>query len=145
MTATGQKKRLAGMRSEDTWRKRHHRPFTPKPYRLGGRPPRPTIDACGQSDSRPEGRSAASDEQLNFLATMLARTQGELLGTQAALRGVILASPDPSRAAQEVHEQIEALIATGLPRAVDEPLLDGVARAKGRILPTRLDRALRRP
>jgi hypothetical protein len=79
------------------------------------------------------------DKKLAYLAESLARTQGELLATQAAVRALILKHDDVDAAIQAVALQIERVIAAGLPKAIDEPFLEGLQRAKGRVLPSRRD------
>jgi len=64
---------------------------------------------------------------------------GQLLATQAALRAVILASPDPIETTAHVSTQLEKLISAALPSESTDALLLGVEQAKKAILPTKQD------
>jgi hypothetical protein len=68
-----------------------------------------------------------------------------LWATQLAVRALIVQQPDVLAAARAVHTRIEAAIAAGLPKEIDEAFLEGLERGKLRILPSKRDvGALRR-
>ena len=78
-------------------------------------------------------------KQIQYLAQTVARLEGEVFGTQAAIRALILAHDDPRAAQAAVAHQIETVLSIGLPSEVDEAFLDGVVRAKQRALATQRD------
>ncbi|MEX3690796.1 hypothetical protein AB3X91_11875 [Paraburkholderia sp. BR14263] len=61
--------------------------------------------------------------------------EGQLIGTQAALRALILASPDPAASAACVARNVERLSAIGLHSQNSDEYLRGIGWAKGCILP----------
>ena len=69
---------------------------------------------------------------------------GHVLATQAAVRALIKLHPDMNAAALAVQRGIEKVIADGLPIALPDALIDGIAAAKKRILPGAGDYAERR-
>lgn len=67
---------------------------------------------------------------------------GQLLATQAAVRALILLSPNPTAANTAMLEQIERVLAAALPKAgISEALLGGVIDAKKRLQPSASDLA----
>lgn len=74
------------------------------------------------------------DQQLRSQLEFL---QGQVVGLQAALRGLILAHPDPARAAGVVAHLLEEAQAKGLasPSATEHMLL-GLETSPSRLVPT---------
>lgn len=61
---------------------------------------------------------------------------GNIIATQAAIRGLILAQPDPLATAAAVKRELERLISTALPAAVPEAYLEGLREGKSSVIPT---------
>lgn len=76
-------------------------------------------------------------EQDNFtyLTERLSRLEGELLGTQAALRGLLQALTDGAAPATGAVGAVERLLSVGLGKPVSDAVTEGIARAKARITP----------
>lgn len=85
----------------------------------------------------PEPAKKPTPEQWKF--ETLRRLEGDLLATQAAIRGLILAQPDPRTVTAAVVRKMETLIAAALPTEIDDPFLEGIDRAKIMLLPSRRD------
>lgn len=67
---------------------------------------------------------------------------GQVLATQAALRAIILLTPEPALAAKHVAEHLERWLSVGLANAnTTEPMLQGIERARDAILPSAADLA----
>jgi hypothetical protein len=77
--------------------------------------------------------------QIQALAHLVTTIQGELLGTQAAVRALILAHPDPLAAQRAAIEQIERLLAAALPSKLDDAFVAGIDKSKQRLLPSKKD------
>ncbi|WP_310630790.1 hypothetical protein [Paraburkholderia sp.] len=69
----------------------------------------------------------------------LLKLEGHLLATQAAIRGLILASPDAKIAARAVLDEINKLAAAALPSTLPDALVTGIDDAKQRLLPSKRD------
>ena len=65
--------------------------------------------------------------------------KGELLATQVAIRGLLLAQPDPDAAIAAVTEQLERFAAFGLNSEVPDSVLDGFQKARSRLFPSARD------
>lgn len=67
---------------------------------------------------------------------------GQLLGTQAAIRALILLHPDPTAASHFVAQEMERWIAHGLASAeTNDWQLQGIAAAKKAVIPSAEDLA----
>lgn len=65
---------------------------------------------------------------------------GQLLGTQAAIRALILLHPDPTSASRFVAQEMERWIAHGLAStATNDWQLQGIAAAKKALIPSAED------
>lgn len=67
--------------------------------------------------------------------------EGQLLATQAAIRGLINAHPDPRAALHAVQREIECAISVALPKDLPDAFVDGIQTAKGMLLPSSGDQA----
>jgi hypothetical protein len=83
--------------------------------------------------------SDRTKEQIQFLASKLARTEGELWATQLALRALILSHGDVTAAMGAVALQIERAIASGLPAGIDDQFLEGLEYGRQKVLPSQRD------
>lgn len=70
-----------------------------------------------------------------MLVAKLEQLQGELLATQMAIRGLLLAHPDRSIAITVALDQIDRLNAIANAKPISDSTLDGIARARKMIEP----------
>lgn len=70
------------------------------------------------------------------LSEHLARIEGELLATQVAIRGLILSHGEPHHALDCVTLQLERFVARALQGTTSDATIDGIARARKRLLPS---------
>ena len=71
--------------------------------------------------------------------TINLRLEGQLRAMQAAIRGLIKASPDMLNSAMMVEKEINALNVSGPYGQMPEELRQGIDEAKSRISPTKGD------
>ncbi len=69
------------------------------------------------------------------------KLEGHVMATQAAIRALIKLAPDINGVALAVQQEIDIVIDAGLPFAVSEAFLDGIAQSKDRILPSAKEKA----
>ncbi|MEX3691857.1 hypothetical protein AB3X91_08945 [Paraburkholderia sp. BR14263] len=79
--------------------------------------------------------SRQANEDRTAYLTKIDFLEGQLIGTQAALRAFIIASPDPAGAAACVSRDIEKLSAIGLHSLSSDEFLRGIGWATSCILP----------
>lgn len=71
----------------------------------------------------------------------LIELDAQLLSTQAAIRALINLHPDPNAAALAVQQGIEAVISAALPKTLPDAYIEGLQKAKERMLPSASDQA----
>jgi hypothetical protein len=69
-------------------------------------------------------------------SSMTSYLEGNMLAIQAALRALILGSPEPTVARLKVSAEINKVHAIALNKMLPDELVAAIADAKGRILPT---------
>lgn len=75
------------------------------------------------------------EEEIAF-ANMLFTIRGELIATQAAVRGLLLSHPNPQAATATVVTQLEEHLSTMLHSGLPDKMVDGFQRARKTIFPT---------
>lgn len=79
-------------------------------------------------------------EEAPITAARLTFLEGELLATQAAVRALILLSPNPQSAANAVAAQMEKLVSIALASAhTSDPQIQGMQTARKAVLPSARD------
>lgn len=79
------------------------------------------------------------DAREQFILDKLARLDGNVLAAHAAIRALILLLPDPPAASAAVLAQLEKVLSIGLGKALPEPMIEGIAEARQRLLPSPRD------
>ncbi len=75
------------------------------------------------------------EERVRQLEKNFSLVEGQVLAAHAALRALIIDSPDQSATALAVEKSIEKMLALSLNTTLDDEVQEGVLRGKRAILP----------